>query len=520
MHKSGKKTIQKSIIGPLPFYGRHYLSLFITDKEKAMNTIDVLLIYPPYSYPKKSPPLGLAYIASVLEKKGYSVKIVDMSVLNMDFGDLRKEINNIKPKVTGISFMTNQYKEAVNVSKVVKDIDKHIPVIVGGPHVSALPKEITALDSIDIAVIGEGEETVLEVVDSLYNRKENGFEIAKGIAYKKNGDICINAPREFISDLDQIPFPAWHLLPLHKYSVPATGANVTKQVFAIISSRGCPHNCIFCDSHTIFGRKFRGRSAQNMFDEIAYLNKTFNAEQFDFVDDTITINRHRVNEFCNLILSNSLKIKWMCNARVNTVNLEMLKLMRKAGCVRVEFGVESGDLEVLKRIKKGITVEQIKAAHKMAREAGMNIGSFVIVGNLGEDFLSIEKTKELLQEINTDDIYISIATPFPGTELYRIAKSNGWLRVHDWSKYVTAPTYLPEYRPIMETGKMKSEEIMRAFFYLHSRFARRKFQTRYGKAFFINPRFYQETLFKARSWKEIRHKIKLAKELISGYCHG
>ena len=147
-----------------------------------MKIVDVLLIYPPYSYPKKSPPLGLAYIASVLEKGGYSVKIIDMSVLDIDYRDLAKEISRIKPKVVGISFMTNQYKDAVNVSKVVKGVDTHIPVIVGGPHVSALPEEILALDPVDIAVIGEGEETVLEVVESFLKGKGAEFIISLPIS--------------------------------------------------------------------------------------------------------------------------------------------------------------------------------------------------------------------------------------------------------------------------------------------------------------------------------------------------
>ena len=486
-----------------------------------MKTIDVLLIYPPYSYPRKSPPLGLTYIASVLEKEGYSVKIIDMAVLDMDYKILAKQISRVKPKVVGISFMTNQYKNAVNVSKVVKNVDVHIPVIVGGPHVSAIPEEILALDSVDIAVIGEGEETVLEIVNSfLKGRGTAEFEAISGIAYKKeDGNICVNKRREVIQNIDSIPFPAWHLLPLDKYSVPGTGGDIAKQVFAIISSRGCPHQCIFCDSHTIFGRKFRGRSAQNIFDELVYLKETFNATQFDFVDDTITVVKDRIYQLCNFILTNNLEIKWMCNARVNTVNLEMLQLMKEAGCVRIEFGVESGDKEVIQKIRKGITIEQIKTAHKMARKAGLSIGSFIMVGNLGEDQSSIMKTRKLLEEIETDDIYISIATPFPGTELYRIAKNNAWLRVQDWSKYVTAPTYLPDYTPVMETDRMDSSEILKAFFYLHSQFAGKKFQTRYGKAFFTNPRFYKEAIFEVKNWKDVKHRIKLAKELISSYFH-
>ena len=482
-----------------------------------MSTVDVLLIYPPYTYPKKSPPIGLAYIAAVLEKEGYSVEIADMSVLGMDYKDLEKKVKQIKPKLVGISFMTNQYKEALNISKAVKDTDRYIPIIVGGPHVSALPEEVIALESIDIAVIGEGERTILELATNLFNGQSYELGAINGIAYKKQGKIHITKSRQLIQNLDSLPFPAWHLLPVDKYSVPATGGDVNKRVFAIISSRGCPNRCIFCDSHSIFGRKFRARSAQNIFDELVYLDRNFGATQFDFVDDTLTVDNKRVYALCNLILTNKCKFKWMCNARVNTVNLEMLKFMKKAGCVRIEFGVESGDSEVLKKIKKGITVEQIKNAHAMAREAGLSIGSFVMVGNLGEDFAAVMKTKNLLEQLDTDDIFIAIATPFPGTELYKIAQDKGWIRSYDWSEYVTGPTYFPGYQPIMETDEMNAQEILEAFFYLHSQFAIKKFKTRYGKCFFLNKRFYKENILGVRNSKELWHKIKLAIKLASNH---
>lgn len=478
---------------------------------------DVLLVYPSYSYPKKWPPIGLGYIASVLKVAGYSVDILDMSVLGMSHEDLENHIRQTKPKLVGISFMTNQFQEAVNVSKIVKDIDKNIPVIVGGPHVSALPEEILAHESVDIAVRGEGEVTILELANCFLGSEKFELSAINGIAYKKEGQVHLTQRRELIQDLDSIPSPAWHLLPIKKYSVPATGGDVKESVFAIISSRGCPNRCIFCDSHTVFGRKFRARSAQNIFDELVYLNKNFGATQFDFVDDTITVNKNRIYQLCDLILSSNNKFKWMCNARVNTVNEDLLKLMKSAGCVRVEFGVESGDPKVLKKIKKAVTIEQIKNAHAMARKAGLSIGSFVMVGNLGEDFSSVTKTKVLLEQIDTDDVFIAIATPFPGTELYEIAKNHSWLLSTDWSKYVTSPTHLPNYKPLMKTDKMSTREILKAFFYLHSRFVKKKLKTRYGSLFLLKKRFYKDHIFNVKSKEDFKYKLKLIKELLSSY---
>lgn len=478
--------------------------------------MNVLLIYPPYSYPKKAPPLGLAYIASVLEHDNHIVKIIDMSVIGINHEILLKEIRNFKPDIIGISFMTNQYYDAVSIAKLAKSVNQEIKVIVGGPHASALPSKVLREESIDIVVVGEGEITMKETVNKL--GRGEGLEDVKGVAYKRGSEIMLNKTRKLIEDLDSIPFPAWHLLPLDSYAIPSTGGLANKPVFAILSSRGCPNRCIFCDSHIIFGRRFRWRSADNIIEEIQYLSDYFGAEQFDFVDDTLTANKTRVIDLCEKILANNnLNITWMCNARVNTVTTEMLCKMKQAGCARIEFGVESCDQSVLDTMKKGITIQQIKTAHKIAKEAGLNIGTFVMVGNLGEDFASIKRTQDCLKGLDTDDIYISVATPFPGTELFSIAVENGLLKTEDWSKYVTAPTYLKDYSPIMETDKMNSEQIIDSFLYLHSKFMYKKFRTRYGKAFFIKPRFFKDILLGTHNRKDIFYRIKLAKRLIGRY---
>ena len=481
-----------------------------------MVATDVLLVYPPYTYPKKSPPIGLSYIAAVLERAGYSVTIADMSVLGMGYEELRQLLREAAPSLVGISFMTNQYHEAVRVSQTVKDENSDIPVVVGGPHVSAIPREILGVESVDIAVIGEGEETIVELTDVILKGSGTLKDVA-GIGYKENGSIHLNQERELIQDLDSLPFPAWHLLPIDRYSVPATGGDKAERVFAVISSRGCPNHCIFCDSHTIFGRTFRGRSAQNIFEELVYLNERFGAKQFDFVDDTLTVDERRIHELCDLITSSGCDFKWMCNARVNTVSPEIMATMRQAGCVRVEFGVESGDPEVLRKIKKGVTLTQIRSAHAMAKDAGLSVGSFVMVGNLGEDTSAVSNTRALLDELSTDDIYIAIATPFPGTELHRMAVANGWLRITDWSRYVTAPTYLPGYEPIMDTDRMNAQEILQAFFYLHSQFAKKKWRTRYGKHFLLNTRFYKDNALNIRSSRDLVHKVRMAVRLVGGH---
>jgi len=479
-----------------------------------MTMTDILLVYPPYTYPKKSPPLGLAYIASVLERVGYSVKIVDMSPIGINYSDLAKIFDRIRPQIVGISFMTSQFCEALKASKVAKCANPAIPVIVGGPHVSALPEEVLSNDSIDFVVIGEGEDTMVELVSELLNDTREFGEIA-GIAYKegKTNRIVKTPSRKFIKDLDSIPFPAWHLLPVEKYSITGIGTDTSALGLNILSSRGCPNHCIFCDSHTVFGRCFRGRSAKNIFDEIIYLRDKYKISQFDFADDTMTISRERLYEFCALLLGEGPCIRWMCNARVNTVDLEMLDLMKKAGCARVDFGVESCVESVLRVIKKGITLEQVRSAHKLANQLGLKTTSFFMVGNIGEDLDSVKKSIEMASEF-AENISVSVATPFPGTELYRIAKSNRWIRITDWSRYVTSPTYSPGYRPVMVTDKMGQDEILEAYFYAYSRMVKNKFRAKYGKRFFLNPHFFSDKIFSFGNLNELLHRIRMLWKLI------
>lgn len=476
---------------------------------------EILLIYPLYSYPRKNPPLGLAYMAAVLEKENFRVKIIDVSAEGLSETELESRIRSEQPKLVGISFMTPQIGEAFKVAEMTKKINSKIITIVGGPHVTALPAEVLKQKYIDFAVIGEGEITFLELADKLIRSRGEKVKNIKGIAYKKHGKVIITEPRPFIQDLDTIPFPAWHLLPVDKYSVISTGGKASKQVFNIFSSRGCPNQCIFCGGPKIMGRRYRRRSPKNIVKELIYLKNRFNATQFDFQDDSITVFKESLREMCQEILKNKLNIIWMCNSRVDILDIDTLLLMKKAGCTRIDLGVESGDDQVLRRIKKGITVEQVKRSHKMAKKAGIQINSFAMVGNLGEDFCSVQKTAKLMKELG-QDVNVSIATPFPASELYQIAKEKNLLKVHDWNKYVTAPTSLPDYEPVMITDKMGREEILEAWYWLSAQLMKKKFQTRFGKFFFLNPRFYQDAPFKVRSFKELAHKIKMGAQLIHG----
>lgn len=454
--------------------------------------VDVLLIYPTYKWPNKSQPIGLAYIASVLEQDGFIIRIFDMDPLRMTLSDLKKEVAKAKPKIVGISFMTPQYNHVISILKMIKEIDSKIKTIAGGPHISAMPKEMLNLCDLDYVVIGEGENTVRELVSHLVVRKNLKLEDIRGIGFVKENKYILNEPRELITDLDTLPFPAWHLLPMDKYSVANLGAERNYQVYPLLSSRGCPNRCIFCSSHVVFQRKFRKRSANNIISEIEFLNRQYGATQFDFVDDTVTLDKLRMKMLCDYFISSNKNYLWMCNSRVDTVTKELLLLMYKAGCRRIDFGVESANQDILKNIKKGITIEQVIKAHQWAKEAGMIISSFFMVGNLGETFEHVKNTAKFIENLDTDYPSASLCTPFPGTELYDLASTKGWIFDRDWSKYDTTAFIRKNYMPVATNGILSRKELLKAYYFLNSCLLTKKFQAKYGMKYLTNYKFYYD----------------------------
>ena len=472
----------------------------------------ILFIYPEYSFPIKNPPVGLASIAAYLQHYGFSISITDFNVSSMTNGELIEYVKNNDYKAIGISFMTSQYGKARDIAETIKTALSGIPIIVGGPHISALPKEtLEELNCFDIAVYGEGEETARELFECL--EKGKALTFVKGICFRQNGRVLTNPPREMIEDLDSLPFPAWDRLDMDKYSVHSTGGNANVLTFALLSSRGCPAKCTFCDSRTIFKRKFRARSAENIYKEIVQLHENYGMVQFDFVDDLITTDKDRIMKLCRILNDSPVPFRWMANARLNTLNREMLVAMKNAGCVRIDVGVESGDPEVRKKMRKGVTNEQITEIHKICKEIGLYTGTFLMVGNMGETWKSLEMTVSLMKDIIQDAI-ISISCPYPGTELYRVAKEKGFLRVTDWSQYSTAPTYVSNYKPLMVTDTMNEEEILKAFYYLHSHFAWKKFSNRYGKFFYVNPKFWYEWVLRVGVFGGFRRKARMVIRLL------
>jgi anaerobic magnesium-protoporphyrin IX monomethyl ester cyclase len=399
------------------------------------------------------PPLGLAYIAAVLEKNEFEVRIIDCPVYGINHDKLKSELASFNPAIVGVGSMTPTIESALKSARVAKEACPDTTVVMGGPHATFMGRQILSDEpAVDFVVRGEGEETLLELAQKLPARRS--LEEVKGIVFRKDGQIVETPARPFIQDLDALPRPAYHLLPIDMYRIHG------RKLLPIMSSRGCPFQCSFCVASQMFGAGFRGRSPENVLDELEWLRDEYGAEAVTFQDDTLTFSRQRILDICDGILERGLKLAWGCGTRADVVTKEVLAKMRKAHCNEVCFGVESGCQRIRDALKKKVTTEQCENAIKWAKEAGIFVTVSVILGYPGETKETLEQTLDFVRKVEPDDVYLCHATPYPGTELRALVERNGWKMVEDWTLYNTM-------NPIFEDPLLPGEEIkkMRKAFY-------------------------------------------------------
>lgn len=417
----------------------------------------VALVNPPLpvdiGHHPQFPPLGLAYMAAVLDQDGFEVKIIDCPVNQYDHEKLKAELSAFQPGLVGIGSMTPTIESAVKCAQVAKEVCPDATVVMGGPHATFADREVlTNENAVDLIVRGEGEETLLE----LARQSTTGTKLSdiKGITFRKNQEIIQNPMRPFIQDLDALPLPAYKFLPIEKYFVSK------RKLLPIITSRGCPYACSFCVASQMFGQKFRARSPKNVLEELEWLQNEFGAEGVAFQDDTFTFDRKRAIEICDGIIERKIGLHWGCGTRADVVTKEVLDKMAQAHCDETMFGVESGCPTMRAVLKKGVTNQQIENAIQWAKEAGMFVTVSVILGYPGETKESLQETLDFAAKIKPDDVWLCHATPYPGTHLREIIEEKGWPMSQDWKTYNTM-------NPIFEDPKLPAKEIaaMRRRFY-------------------------------------------------------
>jgi magnesium-protoporphyrin IX monomethyl ester (oxidative) cyclase len=410
--------------------------------------LKILLIYPPFSLasyerPIVTPPLGLAYIGAVLEEAGHKVEIVDTIALNwrspikikgrihlgQKWEDISDDIKRSKPDAVGISCpFSCQSHNAHKVAELVKAYDTDVPVIMGGAHPSTLPKKVLQDQNVDYVVIGEGELTMLNLLKTL--SKGASFNEIDGFAYREKGKTVINPKKKFIEDIDSLPLPARHLLPMKEYfnaEAPHGPELMRKPFTSMITSRGCPFNCVFCSIHTIWGHKWRPRSPDNVLLEIEHLIDVYKIREIHFEDDNLTLDKRRIEKICDLILDRGLDIKWFTpnGVAIWTLDKNLLEKMKKSGCYKLSFGIESGCPQTLKFIKKPINLTRARQVIRWANDVGIWTHGFFVIGFPYETKEAIHETLKFAVGSDLDFASFFIATPLPGTRLLEIVTKEG-----------------------------------------------------------------------------------------------
>jgi anaerobic magnesium-protoporphyrin IX monomethyl ester cyclase len=371
-------------------------------------------------------PLGLWYIAAVLERNGYEVTIEDCQCLSVDHHILIDRLKKQKPDLIGISATTPTFGSSLLTAKMVKQNLPQVPVVIGGAHISALPAETMAYDCFDVGVIGEGEYTTLELVKHIEKNGLNNLDRVAGIAFKRNGEFHQTERRPFIKNLDELPLPARHLLPPLSMYHPAPTSYRRLPNAHLLTSRGCAGaDCVFCD-RGVFGSQIRFRSVENVFNEIEELVNVYGARDLKFFDDTFTIDKKRVLRICEEFKKRKIDAPWCCLARPNTVNGEMLRAMKEAGCWEILFGLESMDQNVLTKLMKFTTVEQNVEAVRLCQEIGISVRANFIVGLPFDTLETMETDLREAIRLNVDFAHFHKFTPYPGSELYRTLTKLGY----------------------------------------------------------------------------------------------
>lgn len=432
--------------------------------------------------------LGLGYIASYLKKHGHQVYMLDPEAQGLTIEECLCRAKEIAPQIIGISATTPDFNNALKIARMAKEATNAF-MLLGGIHGSSLSEFILTKNPgvFDAICIGEGEQTSLEICKYL-NGEIKSLKDIDGICYAEAGQVIRTKQRRFITDLDSLPFPARDLISIDLYKPHAF--NTRKGTTAtLITSRGCPFRCTFCASKLTLGGDFRARSARNVVDEIKHLVGTYNVRHILIQDDTFTYDMGRAKEACNMIIEEKLKVEWFCFSQVTKVDKELLKLMRRAGCYSIGFGIESVDSQVLKSIRKPINMETCEFAIRESKKQGLKVQAYFIFGNKQDSKESIEKTIDFACRTSPTLAFFNKLVAYPGTEIFKEYFGTNYDKI-DWQSFV----------PMGVTATIASGVLTKAQL--------QKYVLKANLRFYLRPKQLLEIMSKIRSFAELKAYIK------------
>ncbi len=432
--------------------------------------IEVLLINPYDENAVKNalgfitPPLNLMYLASSLEEESYAVKIIDDDLLQQGYENVSNQAEKLNPKLVGVTATTSTIKSALKYLELIKNVLPETLTVIGGPHTTFMPYEtLKNCENLDVVVIGEGEETIVDLTDHTTQNIEDINDV-NGIVYRdlKDGNLKTTEKRPLIKDLDKLPFPARHLVPFDSYGVSQ------EQTGGIITSRGCVYNCNYCSSSLIMGKKFRSRSPGNVVDEIEELINTYHINDIGFMDDTFMLNKKRASDIADEIKARSLDLTFVASSRVDRVDKSLLENLKSSGLKTIYYGVESGSQRILDLMKKGITLKNVEDAVKMAKDVNLDVLTSFILGYPGETEEDMNTTIDFSTKLDSDYCQYSILTPFPGTPIYKDLIEKNLIDNEDWDRYTVLKPIL-KYNELGLNKKLVERKLATAYLKFYTR---------------------------------------------------
>lgn len=433
-----------------------------------MNNTEVLLINPVDGTAVKNglglkiPPLNLMYLAAALEKASIPVKIMDDDLYQVGFEKMASLASKINPTVVGVTATTATIKNALEYVKSIKKVLPNALTVLGGAHPTFLPAEtLKSEESLDVVIMGEGEETIVDLAEKYNKTGNSGLSEVRGITYNDDDKIRITEPRPLIKDLDSLPFPARHLVPFKSYEL-------SNQAGGMITSRGCVFSCNYCSSSLIMGKKFRTRSPENVADELEELSHKYGLREVAFLDDIFMLNKKRAGMIADEINNRDLDVSFIASSRVNTVDGPLLKSLKNSGMSTLYCGVESGSQRVLDMMGKGITLKQAEDAFKIAKKVGVDVVGSFILGYPGETVKEMDQTIDFSIKLDPDYSQYSILTPFPGTPIYYELKQKNLLGTENWDKYTVLKSVI-NYEKMGLSKKLVERKLTKAYLKFYTR---------------------------------------------------